>query len=67
MHLSVFEDLKDRLKGSWRAAGNKGCRAGLESVQRDPERTMYEAVKMNPRVQWRSQDPGTGMGKYQEL
>lgn len=36
----------------------------MESVQRDPERTVYDTVKMNPRVQWRSQYTGTGTGKY---
>lgn len=41
-----FKGGKDRLKGSWREAKDNQCRGGLESLQRGPERTWYEAVKI---------------------
>ena len=41
-----FKGGKDRLKGSWRADEDHQCRAELESLQRELERPLYEAVKI---------------------
>lgn len=45
---------------SWllRASGAKECVARAESMQGGLERSLCEAVKVSPRLQWRLQDVG---------
>jgi hypothetical protein len=37
--------------------------AGWETLQASPERLMYEAKKVKPKLQWRSQDVGDTRNK----